>query len=83
MPSDSTHRNRSGSTPFHLAVQSTGRGGTGAPVAREAQRQIILEFLLRGLDPGTLLDWKGKSVFDSARSFWIRDLLCEHHRPAG
>jgi len=72
--SDAKLKNKPGSTPFHLAVQNTGRGGTGAEVARAALRQIILEFLSFGLNPG-LKDGKGKSVFDCARSGWIRDIL--------
>jgi len=72
--SDAKLKNKPGSTPFHLAVQNTGRGGTGAEVARAALRQIILEFLSFGLNPG-LKDGKGKSVFDCARSSWIRDIL--------
>jgi len=72
--SDATLKNKSGSTAFHLAVQDTGRGGTGAAAARAAQRQIIHEFLSFGLNPA-LKDSKGKSVFDCARSSWIRDLL--------
>lgn len=70
----STQKNKSGSTPFHLAVQDTGRGGSGADAARDAQRQIIEEFLSFGLNPA-LKDAKGKSVFDWAKSSWIRDLL--------
>jgi len=71
---DAMLKNKPGSTPFHLAVQNTGRGGSGAEAAIAAQRQIILEFLAFGLDPA-LKDGKGKSVFDSARSDWIRDML--------
>jgi ankyrin repeat protein len=74
--SDATLKNKSGSTPFHLAVQDTGRCGTGAEAARAAQRQIIREFLSYGLNPA-LKDSKGKSVFDCARSSWIRNILSE------
>jgi hypothetical protein len=66
--------NKSGSTPFHLAVQDTGRGGSGASKARTAQRQILQAFLERGVSPN-LRDGKGKSVFQSARSEWIRQIL--------
>ncbi len=66
--------NKSGSTPFHLAVQDTGRGGTGEPEARAAQRRIIQAFLERGCSP-LARDGNGKSVAESARSAWIRDLL--------
>jgi Ankyrin repeats (3 copies)/Ankyrin repeat len=71
---DPTMRNKSGSTPFHLAVQNTGRGGTGAAAAVSAQREIIKEFLAFGLNP-SLKCGKGKSVRDSARSVWIREML--------
>ena len=71
---DATLKNNPGSTPFHLAVQNTGRGGSGAEIARDAQRQIIREFLSFGVCPA-LKDGKGKSVLDWARSGWIRDLL--------
>ena len=72
--SDAMRKNKPGSTPFHLAVQNTGRGGSGAEEAKVAQRQIIQEFLSFGLNPA-LKDGKGKSVLDSARSSWIRDIL--------
>src|SRR5207237_8122083 len=68
--SDPTLKNKSGSTPFHLAVQNTGRGGSGTEAARAAQRQIIGEFLARGISTA-LKDGKGKSVLDCARSGWI------------
>jgi ankyrin repeat protein len=71
---NATLRNKPGSTPFHLAVQNTGRGGSGSEMAHDAQREIIHEFLSRGLTP-SLKDGKGKSVSDSARSSWIRELL--------
>src|SRR6266704_3570169 len=74
--SDARLKNKSGSTPFHLAVQNTGRGGTGAEAARAAQRQIIHEFLSFGLNPA-LKDGQGKSVFDWAKSSWIRNILSE------
>ncbi|MBI3862047.1 MAG: ankyrin repeat domain-containing protein [Planctomycetia bacterium] len=67
-------KNKPGSTPFHLAVQDTGRGGAGADVARDAQRQIIQTFQSLGISQ-VLKDGKGKSVLDCARSSWIRDLL--------
>ncbi|MGC9944132.1 MAG: ankyrin repeat domain-containing protein [Verrucomicrobiota bacterium] len=68
------NESESGSTPLHLAVQNTGRGGSGAKSAKAAQRQIIQTFLSHGLSPG-IKDGKGKSVLDCARSSWIRDLL--------
>jgi len=80
--SDAKLRNKSGSTPFHLAVQDTGRGGSGAEVARAAQRQIIREFLSFGLTPA-LKDGKGRSVLESARSSWIRNMLSENEGEPG
>jgi hypothetical protein len=74
--SDPTLRNKPGSTPFHLAVQDTGHGGTGMAPARAAQRQIIREFFSFGTSHA-LKDGHGKSVMDSARSGWIRELLSE------
>lgn len=72
--SDPLMRNKPGSTPFHLAVQNTGRGGSGAPEAIAAQREIIAAFLTRGLSPG-FKTAAGKSVLDCARSPWIREML--------
>ena len=71
---DPSTPNKPGSTPFHLAVQNTGRGGSGAAAAIDAQRQIIKEFLARGLSPD-LKSSRGKTVRESARSDWIRELL--------
>jgi ankyrin repeat protein len=67
-------RNKSGSMPFHLAVQTTGRGGSGEEKAKRAQREIIEEFMNAGISPA-LKDGKGKTVMDCARSPWIRELL--------
>ena len=72
--SDPLLKNKPGSTAFHLAVQNTGRGGSGAPISLTAQRQIIEEFLSRGLSP-ELKTSGGKTVRDWARSAWIRVLL--------
>src|SRR5882724_3663069 len=80
--SDAVLKNKPGSTPFHLAVQNTGRGGTGAEAAKAAQRQIIHEFLSFGLNPA-LKDSKGKSVFDCARSSWIRNILSGNAEESG
>jgi len=71
---DPTIRNKPGSTPFHLAVQNTGRGGSGAPAAIDAQREIIKTFLDFGVSPN-LKNGSGKTVADSAQSAWIRELL--------
>lgn len=67
-------RNKPGSTAFHLAVQNTGRGGSGTEAAKAAQRAIIELFLSRGFR-ANLKDARGKTVFESARSEWIRELL--------
>ena len=48
---DSARKNNPGSTPFHLAVQNTGHGGSGREQAKHAQRQIIEEFLSFGVAP--------------------------------
>ena len=67
-------QNDSGSTPFHLAVQNTGRGGTGEEQAIAAQRQIIEAFQSKGIRP-TIKNATGKTVLESARSQSIKDLL--------
>jgi hypothetical protein len=72
--SDPTMKNKPGSTSFHLAVQNTGRGGSGEAAAVEAQREIIKTLLASGVST-RLKDGKGKSVVDCARSDWIRELL--------
>jgi hypothetical protein len=71
---DPTRKNRSGSTPFHLAVQSTGRCGSGVEAAKIAQRAIIEAFLAQGVST-RLSDGKRKSVVDCSESKWIKDLL--------
>ena len=69
--------NGSGSTPLHLAVQNTGRGGSGSPASREQQREIILLLLKHGARP-TDRDTSGKSVLESVREDWVRELLGAH-----
>jgi ankyrin repeat protein len=71
---DATIRNLPGSTAFHLAVQNTGRGGSGTERAKAAQREIIREFLERGVSTG-LKDANGKSVRQWAKSDSIRQIL--------
>jgi ankyrin repeat protein len=71
---DADAENNSGSTAFHLAVQNSGRGGSGAAGAVAAQKKIIETFLAAGADPKRK-SGSGKSVADSARSAWIRELL--------
>jgi len=71
---DATVRNKPGSAAFHLAVQNTGRGGSGADIAKDAQRQIIQEFLARGISP-KVEDSNGKSIVDWARTDWVREMV--------
>jgi hypothetical protein len=74
---DATLRNKPGSTPFHLAAQNTGRGGSGADMAKTAQREIIRAFLDHGVSP-KLKDANAKSVLGWARSDWIRQMLVNY-----
>jgi hypothetical protein len=71
---DPALKNNSGSTSFHLAVQDTGRGGSGTEKARAAQRRIIEEFFSFGVSTA-LKDGKGKSVLECARTGWIQEML--------
>jgi ankyrin repeat protein len=71
---DVTKRNKPGSTPFHLAVQDTGRGGSDAAAARAGQEAIIRLFLARGVRP-TMKDARGKTVRQWARSDRVRAVL--------
>jgi hypothetical protein len=59
---------------LHLAVQTTGRGGSGSPQAREQQAGIVRLLLERGARV-TDRDRKGKDVHQAATSEWIRVLL--------
>lgn len=70
-----TVKNKTGSTPFHVAVQSLDRRETNVERAKAAQREIIEAFLEYGVSP-SLRDAKGKTVADTARSSWIRQILC-------
>jgi len=45
---DPNRRNGSGSTPLHLALHDTGRGGSGSVAAREQQEKIIRLLASRG-----------------------------------
>jgi ankyrin repeat protein len=68
--------NKAGSTPLHLAVQTTGRGGSGSDLARQQQAQIIALLLERGAK-ATDRDGKGKTVYEVATSASLRDMLEE------
>lgn len=72
--SNPTLANQSGSTPFHLAVCNTGRGGSGTPRAIDAQRRIIDLFRRQGVS-SSLRDGRGRTVLDAATSAWIRAAL--------
>ena len=57
--------NKGGSTPLHLAVQSTGAGGTAGAVSEQLE---IIELLLQhGANPGAR-DGRGLSVLDWAKN---------------
>lgn len=60
-------KNDNGSTPLHLAVQNTGRGGSGSPESKAHQIRIIELLLKNGADPEAK-DSKGKTVRQ-----WIRE----------
>jgi ankyrin repeat protein len=57
--------NKGGSTPLHLAVQSTGAGGTAGALSE--QLEIIEMLLQHGADPGAK-DGRCRSALDWARS---------------
>lgn len=73
---NSRQPNKAGSTPLHLAVQTTGRGGSGSPQAREQQEGIVRLLLERGARV-TDQDTQGKEVRQAATSERIRALLRE------
>lgn len=73
---DARVRNGNESTPLHLAAQSTGRGGSGSPMAREQQTEIIRLLLRHGASKMDR-DSAGKSVRDGVRADWVRALLEE------
>ena len=69
-------RNKSGSTPLHLAVQNTGASGSGSDAAHEQQAEIIKLLLARGARR-TDRDRNGKTADQAAASEWIRELLLQ------
>jgi ankyrin repeat protein len=66
--------NDNGSTPLHLAVQNTGRGGSGTPACKAQQMRIIEVLLKSGADPEDK-DGKGKTVRQWIREESLRSLL--------
>jgi ankyrin repeat protein len=72
--------NKAGSTPLHLAVQTTGRGGSGSPQAREQQADIVRLLLERGAR-ATDQDGRGNSVHQAATGEWIQSVLREASEP--
>jgi len=71
---DARRRNGNGSTPLHLAVQSTGRGGSGSAAAREQQATIVRLLLDHGARASDT-DSAGKSVRDCVKTGWMHALL--------
>ena len=71
---DALGRNKSGSTPLHLAIQNTGRGGSGSAASREEQKEIIRLLLGHGAHPSDK-NSAGRSVKDCVKADWIRELL--------
>jgi ankyrin repeat protein len=67
-------RNKSGSTPLHLAVQNTGKSDSGSDAAKHEQRLIIALLLQSGASP-TDVDATGKTVAAAATGDRIRELL--------
>jgi len=59
---------------LHLAVQTTGRGGSGSSQAREQQAAIVRLLLERGARVADQ-DRQGKSVHQAATSEWMKALL--------
>jgi ankyrin repeat protein len=66
-------KNKSGSTPLHLAVQTTGRGGSGSALSRAQQTEIIQLLLSHGARPSDR-NSSGRSVQECAAA-WIQPLL--------
>jgi ankyrin repeat protein len=71
---DFRQRNKNGSTALHLAVQNTGRGGSGAAEAKSHQKNIIELLLKAGADLDDE-DFQGKSVRACIKEEWIKKLL--------
>ena len=69
-------KNEKGSTALHLAVQDTGRGGSGSDAAREQQMQVIRLLIAHGARPMDT-NAAGKSVRECVRADWVAGLLDE------
>jgi len=67
-------KNKSGSTPLHLAVQNTGKSNSGSEACKDEQGRVIALLLRHGASP-TDVDANGKSVAAAASSDRIRQLL--------
>jgi ankyrin repeat protein len=59
---------------LHLAVQTTGRGGSGSPHARQEQDAIVRLLLASGARV-TDQDKRGRTVHQAATSEWARAVL--------
>ena len=70
---------RSGSTPLHRAVTSTGAPGTAGQYAEA--REIVALLLAAGADPG-IRNKKGKTPSDYATDETIRALLAASEKDA-
>jgi ankyrin repeat protein len=66
--------NKHGSTPLHLAVQDTGRGGAGLARAREEQVKIVTILLDAGAQRAAR-DGTGKTPLDASSEARIKTLL--------
>jgi ankyrin repeat protein len=64
-------KNKNGSTPLHLAVQNTGRGGSGSPESKAHQIEIIKILLKHGAN-STDKDNNGKTVLECINEESIR-----------
>jgi len=59
---------------LHLAVQNTGRGGTGSLESKTLQKEIIGLLLKAGANPQDG-DGQGKTIRQSIQGDWIQALF--------